>query len=128
MALYANIGLKPQKDLFGVMTIRYEFGHMLGLVHEQLRPDSQIDWINSKTRGGDAILMQDFRNYLSSDYDIYSIMHYSVRSNETNDGQSVAGYINGTGELSALDIEFIQKVYPINGMTPSATTLATRNP
>lgn len=128
MAFYANLGLTTGTNLFAVQTIRHEFGHMLGLVHEQLRADSEINWVNTSTRGGDAILMSEFENYLSSDYDIYSIMHYSVRADETTDGSTIAGYINGDGELSDLDVAFIQSVYPIDGSAPSATTLATRNP
>lgn len=127
MLFYEDLGLNAARNLFAVQTIRHEFGHMMGLVHEHIRPDSGIDWVEP-VDFSDAILMLDYENYLSSDYDIYSIMHYPVYSSETKDGKSVAGYIYGNGELSDLDVEFIQSVYPIDGSAPSATTIATRNP
>lgn len=119
------LGTGAGTDLYFVQTVRHEFGHMLGLEHEQRRADAGIDWIDPVAN--EAYSSSEFDYFLSSDYDSTSIMHYSLYGNETYSGLTINGYIARNGELSTLDSIFIQSMYPPNGI-PTATTIATRTP
>lgn len=78
-----------QKEFCIKAIAAHEFGHALGLVHEQDRPDS-ICLKSRILRKGSVPL---------TDYDEYSIMNYCNR------------YWNNSGELSILDIRGIVKAY-----------------
>lgn len=97
-------------------TVRHEFGHMLGLVHEHLRSDSDIKWVDSAKRKGETNIIgpASLAKYLKTPYDRTSIMHYSVYSSDALDGTFFDPYPLG-GELSQIDKDFIQRVYPNAG-------------
>jgi serralysin len=104
--------------------VTHEFGHALGLLHEQSFPDA-IKWNKSdsiyqyykETQGWDKEKV-DFNVFEVGEqfytngttYDPKSIMHYSVDASETMDGYSVkTNYI-----LSAGDKVLIAALYPRN--------------
>ncbi len=101
--------------------VLHEFGHALGLVHEHLQPNADIPWDEQKviayykrTNGWDE-------NYIRSNVlakaradaftalDPHSIMLYPVPKELTKGGFEIPW---SNSELSALDKEFIGKMYP----------------
>ncbi|MDF2514823.1 MAG: hypothetical protein K0R59_119 [Sphingobacterium sp.] len=114
MILFGKLGangLKKSPTEFELGTLRHEFGHMLGLVHEQYRPDSDILWVDPMRPGGNVLDSIKFENYLKSPYDRNSIMHYAVYRSATKDSLSIPLYVL-KGELSQIDKDYISKVYP----------------
>jgi hypothetical protein len=106
-------GVEGKKLSYQIGTVRHEFGHMLGLIHEHLRSDSDIKWADSTKRKGDSNIIDSatLAKYLKTPYDRTSIMHYAVYPSETLDGTTFGAYSLG-GELSQIDKDFIQSVYP----------------
>jgi hypothetical protein len=106
-------GIAGKPSAYQLGTLRHEFGHMLGLIHEHLRSDSDIQWVDSAKRKGDSNIIDSatLAKYLKTPYDRTSIMHYSVSAFETLDSTTVGQYSLG-GELSQIDKDFIQSVYP----------------
>lgn len=103
--------------------VLHEFGHALGLVHEHLSPSAEIPWDEQKviayykrTNGWDE-------NYTRSNvlarskadafthFDPHSIMLYPVPKELTRGGFEIPW---SNSELSALDKEFIGKMYPFS--------------
>ncbi len=105
-------------------TILHEFGHALGMIHEQSSPKQNISWNKpavyayfarsenggwSTTKVDDAIFYKySLTQTNSSAYDPTSIMHYHVPSAFTTNGFSV-GWNN---YLSNIDRSFIASIYP----------------
>lgn len=104
--------------------VTHEFGHSLGLLHEQSYPGA-IKWKKTdsiynyyqETQGWDRAKV-DFNVFEVSNqfytngtnYDPKSIMHYSINSWETLDGYSV----EQNSQLSAGDKALISALYPKN--------------
>ncbi|RYY60949.1 MAG: hypothetical protein EOO05_08150 [Chitinophagaceae bacterium] len=104
--------------------VTHEFGHSLGLLHEQSYPDA-IHWKKTdsvynyykETQGWDKDKV-DFNVFESNDqfstngtqYDPKSIMHYSIESWQTEDGYSLADNY----DLSTGDKMVIAALYPKN--------------
>lgn len=102
--------------------VTHEFGHALGLLHEQSYPGA-VNWKKTdsvynyyeETQGWDRKKV-DFNVFEISNqfytngttYDPKSIMHYSINSWETTDGYSV----KQNNELSAGDKAIIAALYP----------------
>lgn len=102
--------------------VTHEFGHSLGLLHEQSFPGA-VKWKKTdsiynyykETQGWDRdkvdfnvfeVSNQFYTN--GTNYDPKSIMHYSINSWETEDGYSVIQ----NNELSAGDKTLISALYP----------------
>lgn len=115
-------------------TIKHEFGHLLGLVHEHQNPTGNIQWNKPKVyayyaqQGWSTTDVDNniFKKYTTSEtnyssYDGYSIMHYSIDASLTTDGYSV-GWNN---ILSIRDKFFISTTYsyPIRSSLKSGETL-----
>ncbi|MBK7559948.1 MAG: hypothetical protein IPQ06_03015 [Chitinophagaceae bacterium] len=104
--------------------VMHEFGHALGLLHEQSYPGA-VNWKKTdsvynyykETQGWDRDLV-DFNVFEVSNqfytngttYDAKSIMHYSISSWQTTDGFS----LKDNYELSAGDKTLIAALYPKN--------------
>lgn len=120
MLLYGLLGAKkdPYKGkAFPIGTVRHEFGHMLGLSHEQLRADGTVEWTEGMNIGGTIKYVIDLAylsKYLKSPYDKMSIMHYPVPAANTIDNTAISGYVANGGGLSQTDKDFISGVYPNN--------------
>jgi hypothetical protein len=105
-------------------TVLHEFGHAIGLLHEQSYPGG-IKWKKSpeiydwwyKTQGWDKATV-DFQVFSTSDvfytngttYDPRSIMQYAVQPWQTVDGFSVGA----NNDLSAGDKALVAALYPRN--------------
>ena len=103
-------------------TVLHEFGHAIGLLHEQSYPGG-IKWKKTqeiydwyyKTQGWDKAVV-DFQVFASSDvfytngttYDPKSIMQYEIESWQTLDGFTVGR----NNELSAGDKALVAVLYP----------------
>ncbi|WP_293306572.1 M12 family metallopeptidase [Pedobacter sp. UBA5917] len=107
--------------------IVHEFGHALGLEHEQAHPDANIPWNTqavynyymgapnywTKEEIDYNVLAVNSRTGLSySAYDSKSIMHYPVDARFTTNNKAIA--TNNT-TLSQGDIAFIKTYYPGRG-------------
>ncbi|MGZ5220675.1 MAG: M12 family metallopeptidase, partial [Chitinophagaceae bacterium] len=104
-----------------------EFGHALGLLHEQSYPGA-IKWNKDtvykyyqKTQGWDKskidfnVLQASNQFYTNgTQYDPKSIMHYSVEAWQTLDGYSLPANF----DLSASDKANISAFYPKDGLSP----------
>ncbi|KIO77756.1 hypothetical protein TH53_07445 [Pedobacter lusitanus] len=117
MALFKTLGSKEKNGepvgTYHLATVRHEFGHMLGLIHEQLRADSDVKWNDQLNIGGRPIDSTSFAQYIKSPYDKKSIMHYSVSAKYTKDSIAIPGYLYDLkGELSQTDKDFISSIYP----------------
>jgi len=102
-------------------TIKHEFGHLIGLIHEHQNPTANIQWDKPKVyayyaQQGWGSLQVDNNIFLKystsvtnySNYDSFSIMHYPIDASLTTDGYSV-GWNN---ILSIRDKFFINGIYP----------------
>ncbi|KIO77586.1 hypothetical protein TH53_08665 [Pedobacter lusitanus] len=117
MFLFATLGSKGKNGapapIFDLATVRHEFGHMLGLTHEQGRPDGDVKWDDQLDIGGKKIDSASFSKYLKSPYDKKSIMHYAIQAKYTKSGLGIPGYVYDLkGELSQIDKDFISSIYP----------------
>lgn len=121
-ALQGESQIEMWSDDFGVAL--HEMGHILGLYHEQQRPDrdeyvtvypenieSKYLYAFEKLSGESDSLLYD------TPYDVYSIMHYHRRAFSIN-GQPTITYANGRrlpdipDRLSEWDIADINQMYP----------------
>lgn len=104
-------------------TTIHEFGHALGLIHEQQHPGADIPWNRplvyeyyEKTQGWSTVQVEHnlFKAYdrttvNASAYDPHSIMHYAIPARLLTDPTRAVGW---NRVLSPLDITFIRSVYP----------------
>lgn len=108
-------------------TITHEFGHALGLNHEQSHPDANIPWNTaavysyymgppnnwSKADVDFNVLSVESRTGLNyTPYDVASIMHYPVEARFTTNNTTIAA--NNT-TISAKDIQYMRTYYPGRG-------------
>ncbi|MBB4804488.1 hypothetical protein HNP37_004580 [Flavobacterium nitrogenifigens] len=101
-------------------TILHEFGHALGLIHENASPASTINWDLPKVykyyndlngwseEEVDEFVIKSPESTNYSQYDPLSIMHYYVPAALTTNGVAV----NEMSDLSIIDIKSINKWYP----------------
>ncbi|KZT32663.1 zincin, partial [Sistotremastrum suecicum HHB10207 ss-3] len=129
------IGSTHADDADSRRHILHEFGHALGCIHEQSRPDAHIKWNKTavyKYYGGPPnnwthpqVDYNVFYQYekpkvtTSSHWDAKSIMMYPVRKEWTTDGWSCPWNL----DLSAEDKSFMASMYPspatLTAETPS---------
>jgi hypothetical protein len=104
--------LKRQADIL------HEFGHALGMEHEQSHPDCKANWnyrVLQARQGWDVDRVHN--NYKKVDavrarlapYDPESIMHYRVQPGDT---QSMKMHVPQNTVLSAGDKKFLMSIYP----------------
>jgi hypothetical protein len=104
--------------------VLHEFGHALGCIHEHCSPGADIQWNVEEVysyyekRGWDKLMVDRniFQKYSLertkfSNFDLKSIMTYKIPSSLTETGFSIPYNC----ELSAIDKDFIEKVYPKPG-------------
>ncbi|NVZ49262.1 peptidase M12A astacin [Pseudomonas sp. B6002] len=102
-------------------TIRHEFGHALGLLHEHQHPDNEIQWDKEKLYEESGKLGHtrqdtdenflnppDSKTTITSTYDSRSVMHYKVPAEVTSNGVAVAF----NEDISEGDKQFIALLYP----------------
>ncbi|WP_052496526.1 M12 family metallopeptidase [Pedobacter lusitanus] len=105
-------------------TVTHEFGHALGLNHEQSHPDANIPWNTqavydyymgppnnwSKEDVDFNVLAVESRTGLNyTAYDSASIMHYPVEARFTTNNKTIAA--NNT-TISAKDVLYMKTYYP----------------
>ncbi|MBK8504318.1 MAG: hypothetical protein IPL46_20185 [Saprospiraceae bacterium] len=115
-------------------TTLHEFGHAVGLSHEHQHPEASINWNREAvytyyqntqdwSRGEvDRNIFQKYSisstNY--SDYDPQSVMHYYIPKSLVIGSWAPTSNTN----LSAIDKQFIGKIYPLgNGTEPTESKL-----
>jgi serralysin len=99
----------------------HEFGHAIGMIHEQSHPEISINWdkpavYRHYAQQGWSQAQVDSNVFFKYSklvtqfgaYDRTSIMHYPIPPEFTTDGKAVGW----NTDLSAMDKEFIAKVYP----------------
>ncbi|WKL47650.1 M12 family metallopeptidase [Flavobacterium pectinovorum] len=98
-------------------TILHEFGHALGLIHENASPIAQINWNLSKVyqyysewskEEVDRFVIKSPEQTNYSTYDPLSIMHYYIDPSLTTDGVGIPEQT----KLSRIDMVSINKWYP----------------
>lgn len=117
-------------------TVLHEFGHALGLLHEHQNPAGGIPWDEAavyahyqstqgwdrKTTYNNVIATANQNDTQYSTHDRASIMHYPVDARLTNGRYSV-GMNN---DLSAIDKQYIARLYPGRSVAESTTTPTSR--
>lgn len=116
-----RLGPLTAKDESSVRrTVLHEFGHALGLIHENASPVSKINWnlpkvykyysdLNGWSKEEvDQYVIKSPESTNYSEYDPLSIMHYYVDPSLTTDGVRV----NEMTELSDIDKKYINEWYP----------------
>jgi serralysin len=109
----------------------HEFGHAIGMIHEQSQPMNTIKWDKaavyrhyeqlgwSKAQVDSNVFEQYSKEITQfSHYDTESIMHYPVPKEFTTDGNAVGW----NTELSEMDKAFIAEIYP--RPTPAGAPMA----
>lgn len=118
-------------------TVTHEFGHALGLEHEQRHYDAHINesayfsylmstqhWTLQQAQNQAAFFTAQDQTELRLQYDPYdrlSIMHYPIPASCTTDGVA----IGSNNYLSDGDKAFIGKVYPFITVPPNPTNNGT---
>ncbi|KAK3933683.1 hypothetical protein QBC46DRAFT_432030, partial [Diplogelasinospora grovesii] len=113
--------------------VLHEFGHALGMVHEQQHPDCRANWdyrVLQAKHGWDA--QKVHRNYKKVDalkarltpYDPESIMHYGVTKGDT---KSQNMEVPQNNVLSEGDKRFLMAIYPVEQI-PRPKTERKREP
>lgn len=115
-----HIDLMQTADMLN-HSIRHEFGHALGLLHEHQHPDNDIQWDKEKlyaeseklghTRqvtDENFLTPPDSKTTITSAYDSKSVMHYNVPPQVTTNGTGVAF----NEDISEGDKQFIALLYP----------------
>lgn len=131
-------------DAYDKATIRHEFGHAIGLLHEHQNPNlncrTQIKWEGPgnvyEILGGDpnywtkeqvernfAIVELTDPDYVAGDADSESIMKYSLSKTYLKDPESkCAGGINY--EISRKDRQVVSKLFPKESVAASPVTVS----
>ena len=108
-------------------TTVHEFGHALGMEHEQSHPDSNIPW-NKQVVYNDLAGAPNFWDKATVDHNVFavnsrtglnytpydrsSIMHYPIKASWTTNNVTIAP---NNSTISQGDIAFVKKYYPGRG-------------
>lgn len=130
-ACFSRVGRQGGKQIvgcapfgFGVGSLTHELGHAVSMIHEHQRSDRNnfvtIQAANIQAgRGGNFTRITNSNN--GAVYDFRSLMHYGANAFSNGGGPTIVPVVAGTvlnlsNAPSALDIAFINALYPVLGL------------
>lgn len=141
-ACWSYVGKQGGKQSFNVISschfggVVHEFGHALGLWHEQSRADRDkyitIHWQNIQAKHRHNFNQHINDGHDVGSYDYGSIMHYGSKAFSRNGKNTISPRKKGVKigqreKLSPKDIQAVQKMYPSRGFKKAHIVNPTAN-